>query len=147
MSVFVDTGVFYAHHDVDASRHDSALQALNLLLQSTEYGQVVTSDYVYDEVVTLTQRRTGDPEPARTIGRRIRGVDPFPSVYKMAFLDSATFDRAVELFERFDDQSLSFTDATIIAVCERNDIDRTLSFDSDFDGLWDRLNPEDTSVA
>lgn len=28
MSVFVDTGVFYAHHDTDAGRHDVGMDAL-----------------------------------------------------------------------------------------------------------------------
>ncbi len=45
MSVFVDTGVFYAHHDTDASRHTVGADALNTVLSSAEYGHVMTSDY------------------------------------------------------------------------------------------------------
>ncbi|MFB6177257.1 MAG: PIN domain-containing protein, partial [Halobaculum sp.] len=73
MSVFVDTGVFYAHHDTDATRHDTAVDALTAVLQSAEYGHVMTSDYVYDEVVTLTHRRTGDVDAGVEVGRRLRG--------------------------------------------------------------------------
>ncbi|WP_435161993.1 hypothetical protein [Halorubrum sp. SY-15] len=47
MSVFVDTGVFYAHHDTDASRHGTGTAALNAVLRSPEYGHVMTSDYIY----------------------------------------------------------------------------------------------------
>nr|WP_254921699.1 hypothetical protein [Halorubrum sp. Ea1] len=69
MSVFVDTGVFYAHHDTDASRHDHGTAALNTVLRSSEYGHVMTSDYIYDESVTLTHRRTGDIDARIEIGR------------------------------------------------------------------------------
>jgi len=37
MSVFVDTGVFYAHHDTDASRHETGVTALNRVLQEAEW--------------------------------------------------------------------------------------------------------------
>lgn len=73
MSVFVDTGVLYAHHDTDATRHEVGVAALTRVLQSAEYGRAMTSDYVYDEVVTLTQRRTGDVAAGVEVGRRIRG--------------------------------------------------------------------------
>ena len=140
MSVFVDTGVFYAHHDVDASRHDSALQGLNLLLQSTEYGQVVTSDYVYDEAVTLTVRRTGRIQDGIALGRRIRG-DGYPQAIRLLHATESVFDDAVETFETYDDHTLSFTDAMTIAQIENHGIDSLLSFDDDFDGILDRLDP------
>lgn len=47
----------------------------------------------------------------------------------------------MEIFERYDDQDLSFTDATIVALVRRHDIDCILSFDDDFDGLVDRVDP------
>jgi predicted nucleic acid-binding protein len=43
MSVFVDTGVFYAHHDRDAERHDAAVTAIDALLDG-EFGQPYASD-------------------------------------------------------------------------------------------------------
>ena len=38
MSVFVDTGVFFAHHDTDAARHEAAVAAFDDLLDGA-YGQ------------------------------------------------------------------------------------------------------------
>lgn len=61
MSVFVDTGVFYAHHDEDAPRNDSASTAMEAVVDG-EFGQLLTSDYVYDETVTLALSRFEDPE-------------------------------------------------------------------------------------
>lgn len=144
MSVFVDTGVFYAHHDTDASRHGTGVAALNRVLQSAEYGRVLTSDYVYDEAVTLTRRRTDSVEAALEIGRRLRGAG-YPDAVELVHASPALFDDAVEVFATYADHELSFTDAMTTAMVERHDIDGVLSFDDDFDGVIDRLEP--ASVA
>jgi predicted nucleic acid-binding protein len=140
MSVFVDTGVFYAHHDVDASRHETGVAALNYVLQAAEYGRMMTSDYVYDEVVTLTQKRTGSVADGIAIGRRIRG-DGYPDAIELLYSSATLFDTAVETHETYADQDLSFTDAMTVAMIEHHDIDAVLSFDDDFDGVVDRLAP------
>ena len=139
--MFVDTGVFYAHHDTDASRHETAVEALNRVLKAAEYGRVMTSDYVYDEVVTLTQKRTGSVADGMEVGRRIRG-DGYPDAIDMVYSSPALFDTAVETYETYADQELSFTDAMSVVMIEHHDIDALLSFDDDFDGVVDRLAPE-----
>ena len=141
MSVFVDTGVFYAHHDTDASRHAVGAEALTEVLRSPEYGRVMTSDYIYDEAVTLTQMRTGDVEAGLELGRRIRG-DGYPSAVELLYSSQRLFDRAVTIQQTYADHELSFTDASSVAMVESNDIDCLLSFDDDFDGVVDRLAPE-----
>lgn len=39
MSVFVDTGVFYANFDGSANRHSTARSALTTVLSDPEYGR------------------------------------------------------------------------------------------------------------
>jgi predicted nucleic acid-binding protein len=141
MSVFVDTGIFYAHHDTDASRHGLAVTALVRVLRSAEHGRVMTSDYVYDEVVTLTYRRTGTVADAVEVGRRIRG-DGYPDAIEVLYSSPALFDAAVETYETYADHELSFTDAMTVAMVEHHDIDAVLSFDDDFDGVVDRVAPD-----
>ncbi|MFB6167716.1 MAG: type II toxin-antitoxin system VapC family toxin [Haloferacaceae archaeon] len=141
MSVFVDTGVFYAHHDTDASRHEIGVAALNSALRSAEYGRVTTSDYVYDEAVTLTQRRTGSVADGLEVGRRIRG-DGYPDAIELLYSSPVLFENAVDVYEQYADQELSFTDAMTAGIVEHHDIDAVLSFDDDFDGVVDRLAPE-----
>jgi len=143
MSVLVDSGVFYAHADSDAERHVPAVRAFDALIDGA-YGQPYTTDYVYDETVTLTLRRTGRFERARTVGRRIRGEGEFPDLVRIEHVTPLAFEAAVDVFERYDDQQLSFTDATTIAVAEELDIDAVLSFDDDFDGIVERTDPRDT---
>lgn len=141
MSILVDTGVLYADHDTDASRHDSASKALEAVYDG-EFGQPYVSEYVYDEAVTLTRRRTGDFDAAATLGNRIRGADPFPPAFELLYVSPQTFEEAIETYERFHDQALSFTDAVQIRQMNRRDIDGVLSFDGDFDGLVERIDPE-----
>lgn len=139
MTVLLDTNVLYAHHDRSATRHEAATRAMTAVL-SGRYGQPVTTDYVYDEAVTLAARRT-DTDRAARLGRRIRGAGEFPGAIDLWYVGEEGFHRAVELYERFDDQQLSFTDATIVALSESRNVDSVLSFDDDFDGVVDRLDP------
>ena len=140
MTVLVDTGVLYADHDTDATRHEKATRALDAVYDG-RFGQPYVSDHIYDESTTLTLKRNGSHEAATTLGRRIRGVDTYPNAYEWLRVTAAAFTEAIEVFERFDDQRLSFTDATSIALARRYDIDHVLSFDDDFDGIVDRLDP------
>jgi predicted nucleic acid-binding protein len=106
-----------------------------------ELGQPNVTDYVYDEAVTLALQQSGSFEIAKTLGERIRGGGDFPSAYEMRRVATPAFETAVEIFEQYNDQDLSFTDATTIALARRHDIDTVLSFNDDFDGLVDRTDP------
>ena len=140
MTLLVDTGVLYADHDTDASRHVEASDALETVYDG-EFGTPYVSDYIYDEAVTLTLVRGGSHAAAMRLGRKLRGGEPYPQAYDLLRVSGAAFDDAVDIFEAYDDQALSFTDATTITLVERYGIDGVLSFDDDFDGLVDRIDP------
>ncbi len=134
--MLVDTGVFYAHHDRDAEGHEDAKLTLTRALQG-EYGEIYTTDYVYDETVTLTRARTGSYEAARKVGDRLRET----SAIKMVNVSEEMFEASVERFHRYRDHGFSFTDAATVAVVEEMDQDQVMSFDDDFDGVVDRVDP------
>lgn len=140
MTVCIDTGVLYADHDRDASRHDVASAALDAVFDG-ELGRPYVSDYVFDEAVTLTLKRAGAFQPAREMGRKIRGEEPYPRVYELRHITPTEFEEAIDVFETYDDQGLSFTDATTIALYHQDSLDGVLSFDDDFDGIVDRVDP------
>ena len=73
MSLLVDTGVLYAHHDKDAKHHEAAKEAMTAALNG-EYGQPYVTDYVYDETVTLTRRQMEVFEDAETVSDCILGT-------------------------------------------------------------------------
>lgn len=137
MSVIVDTGVLYAGHDGDAQRHELAQAAMRQTIAG-DFGQPFVSDHIYDETVTLTRARTGRYADAKLVSEQILG-DASP--FSLLVVDEPRFERAVETFDRYDDHSLSFTDATTITLLETHGIDHVLAFDDDFDGIVDRLDP------
>ncbi len=140
MSIFVDTGVFFAHHDRAAARHEAALSAMQTVL-SGRYGRPITSDYILDEAVTLTRSRTGRQDHAAAIANRILGRGQFPDRIELVTIEQRLLQRSLAVFERYDDHELSFTDASTVAVCERHEIDAVCSFDDDFDGICERVDP------
>jgi predicted nucleic acid-binding protein len=142
MTVLVDTGVLYADHDTDATRHTAAAEALEAVYDG-EFGHPYVTDYVFDEAVTLTRRRTGSFEASQRLSDRLRGAGEYPNAFEMLHISAALFGDSVTTFERFSDQELSFTDATTVAAIERHGIDRVLSFDDDFDGIVSRIDPAD----
>jgi predicted nucleic acid-binding protein len=139
MSVFVDTGLFYALQNTRAQHHDEAERALSVV-GSGRYGRLYTSEYVFDEAVTLVRSQRGYAE-AKTVGDRILGVGEFPAAYDLLTVREGDFEAALDVFEIYRDHPLSFTDATTIALMEAHRIDALLSFDSDFDGIVERLYP------
>lgn len=140
MSILIDTGVFYAHHDQDATRHEAAVAAIDAILDG-EFGQPYTTEYILDETITLTRRRTGSFTAAKTVGDRILGRDSFPEVFELLYVGRDGVAETLDVWERYHGHSLSFTDAATIALATQEDIDMICSFDSDFDGLVDRRDP------
>ena len=140
MTVFVDAGVFYAAFDTAATRHQDARAALETVLTDPQYGRTATSDYIYDETMTLTQRRTGSTQQAVAVGERLRSTDESAAI-TMIHVTEPLFEAAVDAFERYDDQRLNFTDAVTVAIAETPHADCVLSFDDDFDGIIERIEP------
>ena len=139
MSVFVDTGLFYALQNTRAEHHDAA-EAAFATVTSGRFERPYTSEYVYDEAVTLVRSHRGFRE-AKAVGDRIRGVSEYPPVFDVLHVGEDDFRSALDVFETYSDHPLSFTDATTIALIEAHRIDHLLSFDANFDGIVDRLDP------
>lgn len=140
MSLLVDTGVVVAALNERASRHTVAKAAMDAAFTG-RYGRIFTTDYVFDEVVTLALKKTRSHKAAMVMADAILGRGGRPRVFDMLMVTGPIFRDAVEVFEKYSDQELSFTDATTIACMRRRGIDQVLSFDDDFDGIVQRLAP------
>ena len=129
MSVLIDTSALIAARNAEDRNHKSAVDNMTSALKG-EYGKVFTSDYIFDEAVTLAYMRTGSKRFALDIGlfARARPIT-------MRFIEPIDFDRAWELYNQYDDKNLSFTDCTNIALMERLDIESMFTFDSEFKGI------------
>ncbi|MFQ6095741.1 MAG: type II toxin-antitoxin system VapC family toxin [Candidatus Bathyarchaeia archaeon] len=99
MSVFVDTGVFIAFHNTRDRNHNRALELMRSIVNG-ELGTAYTSDYIFDEAVTVALVRTRRPENALAVGRMILGelTAPFLAILRV---DDEAFKKAWRLFPKY----------------------------------------------
>jgi len=138
MTVFLDTGIFVAFHNTRDANHTRALELIKTLVEGG-FGTAYTSDYVFDEAVTVALVRTGRPENALAVGRMILGeiTAPFTAILRVG---EDEFKKAWTLFPQYADRGLSFTDCTSIALLKTRGIESIVSFDADFDGIVPRIS-------
>ncbi len=134
LAVFIDTCVFVAARNKRDVNHSRAVELLRQALQGV-YGAVYTSDYVFDEAVTVALARTGRPEIAVDIGNFILSSRRL----RILFVDQHVLEEAWTIFRRYASRGLSFTDATTVALMRIYGIDYLMSFDSHFDGIVARI--------
>jgi predicted nucleic acid-binding protein len=134
MAVFVDTGIFVAVRNRRDRNHQRAKDLMRSALRS-EFGIIHTSDYIADEAITTALARTRNHQIAVNTGRYILSS---PRIETLP-VSQEDFKLAWSKFQTVRDKFLSFTDCTSLAVMERRGIDRIMSFDSEFDGLVERV--------
>lgn len=134
MSVFVDTGAFLAYRNQKDRYHEIALNLFREALKG-KYGQIYTSDYVYDEALTLALTRTNNLAVAIDIAEVILS----PRI-KMVFIDTQLLERSTKTFKQYSGKNLSFTDAVSIEIMKELDIEKYFGFDSHFNGIVEQVS-------
>ncbi len=112
MSVFVDTGAFLAYRNQKDRYHEIALKLFREALKG-KYGQIYTSDYVYDEALTLALTRTNNIAVAMDMAEVILS----PRI-KMIFIDPQLLERSTKTFRQYSGRNLSFTDAVSMRLSD-----------------------------
>ena len=133
MSVFVDTGAFLAYRNQKDRYHEIALKLFREALKG-KYGQIYTSDYVYDEALTLALTRTNNIAIAMDMAEVILS----PRI-RMVFIDAQLLERSTKTFKQYSGKNLSFTDAVSIEIMNELDIEKYLGFDSHFNGIVEQV--------
>jgi uncharacterized protein len=119
---FVDTGAWFAYVNAADPDHDR----VRLILERPP-GRLVTSSYVFDETVTLTQARIGHRQ-AVTVGRALLDL----AVVELMSIAPADERAAWSLFEQRRDKSYSFTDCTSFVLMRREKIATAVALDEHF---------------
>jgi predicted nucleic acid-binding protein len=130
--LFVDTGAWYALVDREDPYHERAksFYEKNRLL-------FVTTNFVFDEAVTLIMNRLGWRIAAQFGAglkeSRLVGLSPVLDIDE---------DRAWEVFLRYKDAGFSYTDCTSFSVMDRLKVDTVFGFDSHFRVKGFHVTPE-----
>ena len=120
--LFVDTSAWFAF----ANRVDPDHDSVSDVLKSHE-GRLVTSNFIFDETVTLCAYRLGHDAAVRVGGLLLdpRSVDTIRAI-------PADETEAWQLFRRRSDKGYSYTDCVSFAMMKRLHVDRAAALDEDF---------------
>jgi predicted nucleic acid-binding protein len=136
MSVFVDTGAFLAYRNKKDRYHEVAGKLFIDALKG-KYGQMYTSDYIYDEALSLALARTNNI----TVAMDMVEVILSPRIL-MVFVDKGLLERATRTFKKSCGRNISFTDAVSIEIMNEYDIEKYLGFDAHFNGIVEQISHE-----
>ena len=120
--LFVDTSAWFAF----VNRRDPDHAAVKRVLRGRE-GRLVTSNYVFDETVTLCRQRLG-----HSIAARVGAVLLEPSSADLIRLTAADETAAWKLFVDRSDKGYSFTDCTSFVLMRRLGLKEAVSLDEHF---------------
>ena len=120
--LFVDTSAWFAY----ANRKDPEHVRVSDLLRNFP-GRLLTSNYVFDETVSLCLYRLGH-RAARLVGSVLMDPDEVDMVRVTIEDERAAWD----LFCNRADQHYSFTDCTSFTLMRRLGLDTALALDGDF---------------
>jgi len=120
--VYVDTSGWYALVDDSDPEHRPARQ----WFEENET-PLITSNYIFDETITLIRTSLGHQEAVQ-FGKSLKKSN----VAQLISVSKGDRERAGEIFKKYDDQVLSFTDCVSFAQMERLDIRKALTLDDDF---------------
>jgi predicted nucleic acid-binding protein len=121
-AVLLDTSAFFALADRGDRNHSRARKALSRLAR--EGRELVTTSYVFDEVLTLVNVRLGHRQ-AVALGEKLMTSTWCRTIEISADLRQSAW----EIFVRYADQTFSFTDCTSFAVMRAMRISEAFTFD------------------
>jgi len=125
--IFVDTGAFVAKEIVGDQHHALAFRCWKEI-EAGGY-QVVSSEHVFDESVTLIARRSHYAWAAEW------GNDVLDAGIEWLRADVAEWRQALLIMRKFADQGVSFTDCLSAALMKRLGLKRVFGFDRHFEAL------------
>ena len=126
LAIFLDASYFLALYNSDDVHHKRALLIAEKI-DSNEYGQVITSDDVFDEVVSVALRKFGK-EKAQIFGKQV--LNSILIVHG----DKHLFNAAFDIFNA-SKAAFSFTDCTSQAIMGMAQIQNIATFDKLFEKL------------
>ncbi|GAB3023048.1 type II toxin-antitoxin system VapC family toxin [Natronobiforma cellulositropha] len=127
-ALFVDSSALFAAFHTRDECHESVRSFLDGIRDGRlPYRRLYTNDYVLDETVTRLRYRVSHD-------RAVTALETVHSsaVFRFELVDEEVYEAGRSIFETYDDQQLSLTDATIVAHMDRLGLDHVLTYDSDF---------------
>ncbi len=123
MAIIVDANIFCAFANKDDIHNEKSTKIIKEII-SNKYGKPLTTDYVFDEILTFLLRRS-DKKNAIEFGKFLLN-----SQISILHINNIIFQEAWSIFQKL--EKFSFTDCTNIAVMKIFDIKQIATFDKEF---------------
>ncbi len=127
--IFIDTSAFLAIEDESDQYHERAIQFHEQVLRRVRY-EVVTTSYILDETLTLIRFRIGI-KASIDFSKKLRRSE----VVTIAQVSREIEEKALDLFEMYDDKDFSFTDCVSFVVMQEMGIKEAFAFDHHFNQI------------
>lgn len=128
MRVFVDTGIFIALVFKTESLHEGIVNRYEDYKKMRV--QFITSDYILDELFTRCVYRGGSHGAKVAIGLISKAI--LYNELTLLQVETNIFQKAQEVFLKFSEHKISFTDATTYILCKDFNLDEVFTLDRDF---------------
>lgn len=123
--IFIDTGAFLARYLSNDQYHAQSNEIWDAIRRRRE--TCLTTNFVLNEVFTLLGRRAGNNFAAD------RALNIYASrVIKIMRPDRKAEVQAIDTFEKYADQKVTFTDCISFVLMKQEGIKRAFSFDFHF---------------
>jgi len=123
MAILIDSSVLCAHIN-NRDVHNKKAQIMLKEILSNKYAKPIITDYIFDESVTVTQRKTNKKIAVNM------GIYLLNSEFFMVRIDQSVFRKAWDLFKK--PNTFSFTDCTNVAFMQIFGINKIATFDKEF---------------
>ena len=125
MNLFVDTSAFISLSDKSDNFH---LQAIEFVKSFKPNFRLYTTNFILDETITHLRIHANHLLACCFRENIIRSP-----IYHIQYITSEIEEEAYNLFKKYHDKQLSFTDCTSFAIMNRLRLTTTFTFDSDFE--------------
>jgi len=122
--VFIDTGAFLSRFHLRDGKNEISKEIWQKLRDDNRI--FITSNHVIDELATLLGRRTGYKFSARKLQK------VYSSDIRIERTDKSDELEALDFFEKYADQCVSFTDCLSFVIMQRLKIEQVFTFDKHF---------------
>lgn len=132
--LFIDTSAFVAAYHKRDQHHVVARSFLHRALRART--PLVATEYVFDETISLVRRRAGHAT-AVALGNALRASEGV----QLLEVGTPLRERAWQIFVRYRDRDLSFTDCVSFAAMHELGLKQAFTFDGDFAAMGFAMVP------
>jgi len=122
--IILDSSFIISYYNLEDQNHEKALELMTKISRGI-YGEVIISDYIFDETVTVLLAKLKDLGRVKIIGDKMMRALKY-------HIDEETFKDTWQLFNVQKQTKLSFTDCSIIALMKNRNINNIATFDEEF---------------